>query len=368
MWQRIRAILRKEFIHIRRDPRSLAVVFILPFVMMFILGYAIDMDLKNIRLGVLDLSHSAESRQLVDRINANGRFEVTARLEGREDIKRGFRDQLYRAVIVIPDDFTRQLATAPETKIQLVIDGSDAYSATVVGQYLDAFLMDETRRFWASGQRLPLQVRSLVLYNPEFISAHFVVPGLIAVILMMICALLTSVTVAREKETGTLEQMLVSPVRTREIIIGKFAPYIVMGFINAAMVLAIGHFWFGVPLRGRLDELALFTLVYIFAALALGLLISTRAQTQQVALMNSLMATMMPATMLSGFIFPIASMPWVLQQVTRIIPARYFIRILRGVTLKGAGFTELWPSAAALLAIGLVWTLIAMKKFSDKIG
>jgi ABC-2 type transport system permease protein len=213
----------------------------------------------------------------------------------------------------------------------------------------------------------PVSVQSRILYNPDMTSSHFVVPGLVALLLIMIGALLTSVTITREKETGTMEQILVSPIRPYEVIIGKAIPYLVLSFTIAVFILLFGHIWFKVPMLGACGYLLLFCIFYVFTALAIGLLISTVVSTQQVAMMLSLVMTMLPSVMLSGFIFPVASMPKPLQVVSQIIPATHFLKIIRGIMLKGNGPVEIWPSVAAMSAVGLFFILLAVKRFKLKL-
>ncbi|MFA4946883.1 MAG: ABC transporter permease [Candidatus Krumholzibacteriia bacterium] len=383
---RIPPLARKEFKHILRDPRSLWIVFMLPIVMMFLFGYAIDLDLKDVRLGVCDLSRTPQSRELVEAIDASSYFSVVVRYENPGETGGFFERRVIRAGVIIPRDFARALERERRAAVGLVIDGSDANSASIVQNYLETFIA--TRPIGGGGgaaaggdagtgpaagasgaSAAPLiAARPVVFYNRALDSTNFIVPGLVAIVMMMLGALLTSVTIAREKETGTMEQILVSPIRPFEVIAGKTLPYLVLAFSIAMIVVTVGHFWFKVPFVGSVVALMLYCLLYLFAALALGILISTLVSTQQVAMMLSLMVTLLPSIMLSGFIFPIASMPRVLQFVSNILPATHFLVIVRGVMLKGNVLGDLWPHVAALVGIGLLLMILAVKRFSLKLG
>jgi ABC-2 type transport system permease protein len=375
MGSRIPPLARKEFRHILRDPRSLWIIFMLPNVMMFLFGYAIDLDLKDIRLGVCDLSRTPQSRDLIESIDASSYFSIVARCEDPTRTGDLFERRVIRAALIIPDDFARRLEREGRAAVGVVVDGSDANSASIVQNYLETFIAARSAgRVPAAPGAQPataapalVSIRPTILYNRAMDSTNFIVPGLVAVVMMMLGALLTSVTIAREKETGTMEQILVSPIKPFEVIAGKVLPYIVLAFVVAMMIVTVGHFWFKVPLVGSLAYLMIFSVLFLFTALALGLLISTLVSTQQIAIMLSLLLTLLPTIMLSGFIFPVASMPRVLQFVSYIIPATHFLVIIRGVMLKGTGVADLWVHIAALAAIGLTFTVLAAKRFSLKL-
>ncbi len=360
---RIQALARKELRHILRDPRSLWIIFMLPNVMMFLFGYAINLDLRNVPLGVCDLSRTPQSRALVEAIDASTYFSVAERFEDPAEAGRFFERRTIRAAVIVPRDFARALEREVRATLGVVIDGSDANSASIVQNYLEAFIAAR-----AVGGAPLIAARPVVLYNRALDSTNFIVPGIVAIVMMMLGALLTSVTIAREKESGTMEQILVSPIRPFEVIAGKTLPYLVLAFSIAMMIVAVGHFWFGVPFTGSPASLVLYSLLYLFTALALGILISTLVSTQQVAMMISLMVTLLPSIMLSGFIFPVASIPRALQFISYALPATHFLVIVRGIMLKGNTLTDLWPHVAALGALGFVLTVLAVKRFSLKLG
>ncbi|RPH93456.1 ABC transporter permease [candidate division KSB1 bacterium] len=366
--KRMLAIAFKEFLHIKRDVRSLALAVAMPLMMVFLYGYALDMEMKNLKVGILDLDHSTASRDLVRRMTSSNFIVDAGRLASREEIEPGFRRNRFKAAVVIPVGFENSLQTEETTPVQLLIDGADGTTAAAVDNYLKAVIAALNRDLISGpGGKLtpPVELRPRVLYNPELISAHFVVPGLASVILIMICVLLTSIAIVREKETGTMEQVLTTPVHAAEVIFGKVIPYVGIGALDATLVLLMGRVVFGVPMAGSWWVLAAYSLLYIIIALALGLLISAVTHTQQMAMIAALLGTLMPSIMLSGFIFPISSMPWGLQALSHIIPARYYIEILRGIMLRG----ELWfPKQLAIMtvmAVGLL--LLAAKKFQSRL-
>ena len=376
---RILAIARKELKHILRDPLSLWIIFMLPNVMMFLFGYAINLDLEDVRLGVCDMSRTPQSRDLIDAIDASSYFSIVERCESPANTEELFERRLIRAGIIIPRDFARALERDGRSTVGIVIDGSDANSASIVQNYIETLIATRGAgggggsgaagaRSLAGASGAGVSIRPTVFYNRMMESTNFIVPGLVAVVMMMLGALLTSVTIAREKETGTMEQILVSPVRPFEVIAGKVLPYIVLAFAVAMMIVTVGHFWFKVPMVGSPLYLMLFSVIFLCTALALGLLVSTLVSTQQIAIMLSLMLTLLPTIMLSGFIFPVASIPRVLQFVSYILPATHFLVIIRGVMLKGSGPADFWPHIAALVAIGLVLTALAAERFSMKLS
>ncbi|MBN1894797.1 ABC transporter permease [bacterium] len=358
---RLLAVMRKEFIHIIRDPRSLVLIFLWPVIMVLLYGTAITFDIKEIRIGVLDFDHSRVSRELLRDLTASDYFRISGYLDKRSEIDDGFLKGRFTAVLVIPAGFEKQKALNTG-RIQLIVDGSNSNTATVVIQYFKSFCMLHQ---WESGVAVsaPLSLHPRVWYNPDLKSAHFIVPGLIAVILMMICAQLTSITLAREWETGTFEQILVSPVLPHEIILGKLAPYLLLSLSVSVVTLAFSVAVFKVPFRGSLLLLLVLSIVYIYASLSIGVLISTRARTQQVALLASQILTLLPSFLLSGFIFPVLYMPLVLKAVTYLVPARYYLVIIRGIMLKGVGPGDLAQPCLLLVLFGTFLIAFSIHRF-----
>ncbi|MDD5088816.1 MAG: ABC transporter permease [bacterium] len=357
--KRIRAIAHKEFLHVVRDPRSLLLAILMPMMMVFLYGYAIDMDMKKLKVAVMDLDQSAASRDLVRRMTSSGFISDAARLTSRTEIERGFRRDLFRAAMIIPRGFEESLQRNRTTAVQFLLDGADETSAAAASNYLNATIALVNRE--RAGQRLeaPIEARTRVLYNPQLVSAHFIVPGLAAVVLILVCALLTSIAITREKETGTLEQVLTTPVRPLQVIVGKIIPYTAIAALDTVLVFVVGHFVFHVPMTGSWLLLALYSLIYLIVALGLGLLISAAVQTQKLAMMLALVGTLLPTIMLSGFVFPISSMPVVLRIISRIIPATYYLEIVRGVMLRGDAW---FPVQFAVLTGMAVLLLVAASR------
>ena len=364
---RLFAILQKEFIHIFRDPRSLVIIFLWPILMVFMYGYAITFDIREIRLGLLDEDLSTASRDFVRDLTGSGYFRITQRFSSREGIEHGMLERRFTAALILPKDFGRDLRTVREVPVQLLVDGSNVTTATVAVNYLRSFYSLRTLELNAGTFRMPFSVEPRVWYNPDLKSAHFIVPGLVAVVMMMICALLTSVTLVRERETGTLEQILVSPIRPFEMVAGKVAPYILLALLDSAMVIVFSILVFHVPFRGNAAFLLAASLSYVYCALSIGVLISSRAKTQQVAMMAAMVMTFLPSFLLSGFIFPIASLPLVLQAVTYLVPARYFLVIIRSVMLKGVGMAALIKPFLFLLGFGTVVMAASVRRFKTNL-
>jgi ABC-2 type transport system permease protein len=362
MRRRLFAIVRKEFIHIVRDWRSLLVILLMPILMIVLYGYAITLDMRGITFCVIDDDGTPESRELVRGFTENGFFKIVPMRAQRSDVEGLFHRRVVQMVLVLPKNFAKDLNAGLRAPVQILVDASDSNVGTYINNYANQILRLYNARL-NPGRPGLVGMEPRILYNPEMKSSFFFVPGLVALILILINALLTSIAITREKETGTMEQILVSPVHPFEIVAGKVAPYISIGFFNAVMILVWAKILFDVPMRGDLVLLSLLTLVYIFVSLSFGLLISTVARTQQLAMLATLMATILPTIMLSGFIFPIASMPIALQYVSKIIPAMYFLVIIRGILLKGVGMLELWQHAAILAGIGVFMLAVATKRF-----
>lgn len=360
MSSRIIPIIRKEFIHIRRDFRTLIIIFIMPVAMLLMFGYAINMEIQNIDLAVIDRSQSPASRALVRAFQGSKFFTVRDFAGGESLAGALFQNRQARMVLIIPQDFARTIASPVVTKVQALIDASDSNAAQAMRNYADAILQTFNA---GHGLAAPFEVQTTIQYNPTLKSTFFFVPGLVALILIMISALLTSVAIVREKETGTMEQILVSPVRAREIVAGKVIPYILLAFMDGVIVLLVAHFWFKVPIIGSVALILGAALIYVFVALSLGLFISTMAHTQQVAMIVALITSMLPSIMLSGFFFPIASMPKVLQWLTYVVPAKYFLIVLRGIMLKGNTLMHIGTPLMVLLGMGIVFMLVSTKKF-----
>jgi ABC-2 type transport system permease protein len=381
---RIKHMIRKEFIQAFRDRRSRMLIFLPPLIQLMVFGYAVNMDIRNIRLGVMDLSRSQESRAVVESFDASRYFSV-ARIITHEGETRDILDRgAVEAVLKISSDFAKRIKREENTTIQLIIDGTNSNTATLIGQYTTSLVLTYSQELltgWLDHQlslqllnqktdelkkigQVTLQERAW--YNPSLTSRLFFVPGVIAMIVMLVITLLTAMAVVREKEIGTLEQLMVSPLRPRELILGKSIPFILIGYGDMFLVTAVAVFWFRLPIRGSFPLLVLSTSVYLLSALGVGLFISTVSRTQQQAMMTNFFF-FAPMILLSGFVFPIANMPRIIQLITYANPIRYFLVIIRGIFLKGIGLGTLWPQLAALAIIGTSLLLISTLRFRKRI-
>jgi ABC-2 type transport system permease protein len=364
---RLLAVSRKEWIQIRRDPRSLALAFVLPLFLLLFFGYAISWDVDEIPIAVLDHDRSASSRALVEAFVSSGYFTVVDHLETNREADQDLVRARVKGVLTVPPGFGSDLLLGRGT-LQLLLDGSDANTATIAQGYADAIVARyAASRAPAAGARaaLPIRLEPRTWYNPNLESRHMIVPGLVAVIMSIIAAMLTALTVAREWERGTMEQLCATPVGRLEVILGKLLPYLVIGLFDVTVTVLAGILVFGTPLNGSVLLLALMTLLFLIGALGLGVFISAALKSQVLATQVAMVATYLPALLLSGFLFDIASMPAFLRGVTFLIPARYFITVTRGVFLKGVGLEVLWPEAVLMMAyalLGLGLATLAFKK------
>ncbi len=360
MNSRIASIIRKEFIHISRDFRTLVIVILLPVVMLFLYGFAINLEIQNIETIVLDHDNSPDSRALVRKFEGSKFFTVYYFSGPESELQSFFSKRDASMILIIGKNFAKELQRQPKTTVQVLIDASDPNTAQATRNYANAVF----ESFNATNAVVPVfDVAPRIWYNPALKSSYFFVPGLAALILIMISALLTSITIVREKETGTMEQILVSPVKPFEIIVGKVVPYILLAFVDLVIILVLARVVFNVPFVGGAGFLISSSLVFIFVALSLGLLISTKARTQQVAMLVALVATLLPSLMLSGFMFPLASLPEPLQILSLAVPARYYLVVIRGIMLKGNTLVQLIPEISVLLAIGIGLLIVSARKF-----
>lgn len=365
---RLLAVTRKELIQIRRDPRSLGMAFVIPMILLFLYGYALTLDVDRLKTIVYDQDRSAVSREFLQLYDATRYFATVATAESYRDVEGALDSGTAQVALVLPPNFGRDLERGRRVPVQAIVDGSDSNTATIALNYLEGVAARySTRlvveRLGPGSRSMPVESRPRVWFNPELQSKNYIVPGLIAVIMMVIAALLTSLTVAREWERGTMEQLIATPVRVPELILGKLLPYFGIGIVDVAMAAFVGTRVFGVPFRGSLILLFALTVIFISGTLSLGILISIRAKSQIIASQIAMVATFLPAFLLSGFVFDIGNMPGWLQAITHVVPARYFVTILKGVFLKGIGIRELALEALFLSLFGLIVTAAAARSF-----
>ena len=354
---RMLAIAKKEWLQIRRDGRSLGLAFLLPAMLLYLFGVAITTDVEDIRLVVLDHDHSAESRALVDAFVQSGYFQLESRIDRLEQAEQKILVGDARIALVIPERFAADLKAGRAAPVELLLDGADASTATVARGYADAIARSFSSRVLPGARQLtpPVTAETRVWFNETLDSTAKVVPGLIAVIMSIISAMLTSLTIAREWERGTMEQLAATPVGRAELVLGKLLPYLGIALIDVAMSLACCVYLFEVPFRGSLVLFAFASLVFLGGVLALGIFLSATLKAQLLAVQASIFATYMPALLLSGFFYSLQSMPLTLQLISRAVPARYFVEITRGVFLRGIGLEVIW---APLLGLGIFATVM----------
>jgi ABC-2 type transport system permease protein len=369
MNSRLLSIIRKEFIQIARDTRTLILILVIPIMQLFLLGYSATSDVRNIPLVVLDQSRSPESRALLDAYRAADYFRISYAVDSEAEIETLIASGKARAAIIIPPDYAQQVNDG-NAQVAFILDGSDPTSAStalsaaqLISQSHATELLSE--RFARTGQNLkvkiPVEVRTTVWYNPDMVSAHFMIPGVIGMILYAIAAILTATSIVRERERGTIEQLIVTPIRPWELIVGKLMPYVILGFFNTVEVLAVGHWWFGVPIRGDLGLILLLSGVFLVTGLGIGLFASTIANTQQEAMLTVWM-TLLPSIFLSGFFFPLEAMPSFLRWLSYLMPLRYYLAIIRSLLLKGTNLAMIQTDVLAmtLFAVGIM-TAAAMR-------
>jgi ABC-2 type transport system permease protein len=357
----VSALARKELRQLSRDPRLIAVLVLLPALLLLFFGYVLSFDVKYIRLAIVDHDHSAASRSLVATLTSNEYFTEALALEDDARIPSVLLRGEASIVVIIPPDYSRRFSEGSRPIVQAIIDGSNATVAQTAQGYVEGFVESAGATFVTSSQEgtPPLSSRLSVLYNPELASERFLLPGLVAFILMIAATVATALSVVKERETGTIEQLLVSPLSPGEVMLGKAIPYAVVSLTAAAIIMVTARLAFGLRIQGSLLLLAGVLLLFVVSAQGLGLLISSVTTSQQVAFQTAAFATMLPALLLSGFVFPIRSMPVVVQAITYVVPARYFVTALRGIVLKGVGAAVLWKELAALVAFATVTLLVA---------
>ncbi|MFA5113806.1 MAG: ABC transporter permease [Candidatus Margulisiibacteriota bacterium] len=376
MNRRTWAIACKEYLHIVRDPRTLLMILCFPIFFLVLFGYAVSFDVKHLPLAVLDQDRSAASRELISGFTRAGYFDLVEHLSSSQQFADRLDGNRAKVILNIPADFSNDVKKGIRTEVQVILDGTDPTVASAALTYLNGITEDLQRRLIAAKMvrfkvkavgLSPIGLRTRVWYNPDLRSLNFFIPGLICVILMLISAALTSVIIVSEKELGTMEKLVISPVRKTELMVGKLLPYSLIAFLDILLVIAVGHYWFRVPIKGDLLLLAVSSFIFLFGSMAIGLLISVNSRTSPEAIMTAMLITLLPTTLLSGFIFPVENMPWPLQVFSLFLPARYFLVILRGIFLKGVGLPQLWPSILALtLLTGLV-VLASERRFKKRV-
>ncbi len=358
----------KEFYHIFRDKRTILILFGMPAVQILLFGYVITNEIKNIHIAIYDKSKDQLTQKLTQKILSSGYFILEKEIHRDTDIDKTFKEGKVKEVIIFEEDFARKIERTKTANIQLLADASDANTANLIVNYTTA-IINEFKMKEIASQNISMQIipEIRMMYNENLKGAYMFVPGTMALILMLISAMMTSISITREKEFNTMETLLVSPLKPAHIIIGKVTPYIFLSFINAITIIVMGSLIFNVPVKGSMLLLLSETILFITMALSLGILISTLAKTQQVAMFISMFALMMPTILLSGFIFPIENMPIILQVISHVVPPRWFIIIVKNIMLKGAGITYIWKETLIIAGMTCLFIFISVKRFKIRL-
>ncbi|WP_437395433.1 ABC transporter permease [Flagellimonas lutimaris] len=366
--KRFIGFIKKEFYHIFRDKRSLFILFGMPIAQILLFGFAITNEINNVDIAILDHSKDATTKEVIDKIAASKYFSIKQMVTQEEDIESVFQKGQVKAVLNFEKDFSKNLIKEHKATVQIITDATDPNTANTISNYVNAILRqyqtELNKEVVLAYQIIP---ETRMVYNPELKSVYMFVPGVMTIILMLVSAMMTSISIAREKELGTMEVLLVSPLKPIQVIVGKVFPYIFLSIINAVVIVLLSIFIFKMPIQGSLMLLALESILFIISALSLGILISTISATQQTAMMISLMGLMLPVILLSGFIFPISSMPLPLQWISNIIPARWFIIIIKSIMLKGVGLQFIWKETLILIGMTLFFIVISVKKYKIRL-
>jgi ABC-2 type transport system permease protein len=366
--KRFIGFVTKEFYHIFRDKRTMFILFGMPMVQIMLFGFAITNEVNNVNIAIFDQSKDRETQQIINKISASKYFKIESQITHEAQIERVFRTGKVKAVLVFEKDFIQNLQTKKMAKVQVITDATDPNMANTITNYINAILQNHSQEINKNVKPVyQIQTQTQLYYNPELKSVFTFVPGVMTIILMLVSAMMTSISITREKEMGTMEVLLVSPIKPFQVIIGKVFPYIFLSIINATIILVLGIFVFKMPIAGSIFLLALESILFIVTALSLGILISTIAQSQQTAMMLSLAGLMLPVIILSGFIFPISSMPIPLQILSNIIPAKWFIIIIKAIMLKGATFHVIWKETLILIGMTLFFIVVSIKKYKIRL-
>jgi ABC-2 type transport system permease protein len=367
--KRFLGFVRKEFLHIFRDYRTLFIIFGIPVAQILIFGFAVSTDVKNAGVAFLDLSKDEMTQKLTDKIISSGFFRRTENLVSYNQIEDIFRKGKTKEVIIFEKDFGNKLLSEGKANLSILADGSEPNTASLVTNYTMAIISDFNREVQGAQANSPVLIQPEVkmFYNPEMKSQHMFVPGVITMILILICALMTSVTITREKEFGTMEVLLVSPLKPIQIILGKVVPYFLLSFINVILILILSWLVFGLSVKGSIILLLAEAMLYIMLSLSVGILISTVSKNMQQAIFISLVGMMLPTILLSGFIYPIENMPKIYQLISYVLPPRYFITIIKSIMIKGTGIMYVWKETLILLAMTTAFIGLSVRKFKIRL-
>ncbi len=366
--KRFTGFIKKEFYHIFRDRRSLFILFGMPIAQILLFGFAITNEINNVDIAILDKSKDVTSQEIINKISSSKYFSMKQNIENEAEIEAIFKKGKVKAVLVFEKDFSKKLTKENNATVQIITDATDPNTANTISNFVSSILQkyqQEINKDIQIAYRIIPETR--MAYNQELKSVFMFVPGVMTIILMLVSAMMTSISITREKELGTMEILLVSPLKPFQVIIGKVFPYIFLSIINAVVIILLSIFIFNMPVQGSFILLGAESILFIISSLSLGILISTISETQQTAMMISLMGLMLPVILLSGFIFPISSMPKILQVISNVIPATWYIIILKGIMLKGVGLTIIWKETLILLGMTIFFILLSIKKYKIRL-
>ena len=361
------AFVKKEFYHIFRDARTMIVLFGIPVVQVLLFGFVITNEIKDVPIAILDYSKDDITGNLTDKIIASDYFIITENIDNLEEIHEKFKSGTLKEAIIFEKGFAKNLERTNKANVRLIADASDPNMANMIINYTQGIIRKYTQRLNRTDRPVAILTEVRMLYNNELKGVYMFIPGIMAMILMLVSAMITSISIAREKELGTMEILLASPLSPVQIILGKVTPYLLLSFINAVVIITLGVTVFNIPIVGNLSLLLGECMLFILLALSLGILISTLTSSQQVAMMLSMFALMLPTILLSGFIFPIDNMPYALQALSQIIPPKWFIIIIKNIMLKGAGFFSVWKETLILVLMTLFFLVLSIKKFKYRL-
>lgn len=362
------SFIRKEFHHILRDTRSMMILLGLPIVQLIIFGFAITTEVRNARIAVLDNSKDETTQNILIKIESSSYFDIEQTIKTNDQIEAAFKAGKIRLAIIFPPNFQNELAHGNKAQIQIIADATDPNQATTLTNYASTIILDYQNELnQQTGLPLNINTEMRMLYNPELKGSYSSVPGVMGMILLLISTMMTSISIVKEKEMGTMEILLVSPMKPWLVIISKVIPYFVISLVNIATILLLSVFVLGMPIQGSIFLLIAATILYLFCALSLGLLISTITDSQLAAMLISLLGLMLPVVMLSGYAFPIANMPVILQALSNIVPAKWYIIMVKSVMIKGLGFAGIWKESLIIIGMTLFFLLVSIKRFKVRL-
>lgn len=360
-------ILRKEFIHILRDKITLSLVLAMPIALVLLFGFTISADIRNAKISILDQAKDTQSKHLVDKLSASGYFQVVSHPNNEVEIDNDFKEKGIKLALIIPTNFEEQISKEQNVTIQVINDVSDLNVASILNNYVRAVVYDFTEEY--NEQNDPtggFELTTKMLYNPESSSVYMFVPGIITLIMVLVTALMSSISLAREKETGTMRMLLITPVKKNFIIVGKVIPYMIISFVSTISILVISVFVFKMPINGSLLMLLFLCIIFMLTAASFGMLISSISRTQVDAMMITMMGLFLPTVLLSGFLFPLNSMPYVFQILANIFPAKWFILAIKDVMIKGSGFFDIWNYLLILFVMAVVFIIVSVARLDKR--